>query len=362
MSFLPPNARQPSLPTSTPAAAVPVSVAHPPHIFVRLPRTKSTPVYESLWRFAAERQAIFFRRLEGRPGPWTEDVTLRAHKFTNAYRASDRVSQYLIRRVIYQGDVSPTEVFFRTLLFKLFNRITTWELLVNSLGEVSWTNYRFEDYDGVLTAASAQGERLYSAAYIMPSGGRITAASHGGRKHRMHLRLLERMMRDELPAQIEECATMAQAFALLRAYPTIGDFLAYQYVTDLNYSTLTNFEESEFVVPGPGARDGIRKCFADFGGLSETDLIKLIADLQEQDCSVLGLNFQSLWGRRLQLIDCQNLLCEVSKYARAVHPEVVGLTGRIRIKQRFRQTAEPINYWYPPKWGINEHIPIGPWV
>ena len=155
---------------------------------------------------------------------------------------------------------------------------------------------------------------------------------------------------------------MGEAFALLRAYPSIGDFLAYQYVTDLNYGTLINFEESEFVVPGPGARDGIRKCFVDFGGLSETDLIKLIADRQEQDCAVLGLTFQSLWGRHLQLIDCQNLLCEVSKYARAVHPEVAGLTGRTRIKQRFRHTTEPITYWYPPKWGINEQIAIRPTV
>ena len=42
----------------------------------------------------------------------------------------------------------------------------------------------------------------------------------------------------------------------LYQYPTIGDFLAYQYITDLNYSTLTNFTEMEFVVPGPGAKHG----------------------------------------------------------------------------------------------------------
>ena len=58
---------------------------------------------------------------------------------------------------------------------------------------------------------------------------------------------------------------MAQMFAALRAYPTIGDFLAYQYATDLNYSTLTGFSETEFVMPGPGALSGLRKCFADTG-------------------------------------------------------------------------------------------------
>jgi hypothetical protein len=46
--------------------------------------------------------------------------------FTNAYRAADRVSQYLIRNVIYQSDLpgNADELVFRILLFKLFNRPT----------------------------------------------------------------------------------------------------------------------------------------------------------------------------------------------------------------------------------------------
>jgi len=149
---------------------------------------------------------------------------------------------------------------------------------------------------------------------------------------------------------------MREAFELLLSYPMIGDFLSYQYVTDLNYSSLTSFGEMEFVVPGPGARDGIRKCFTNLGGLNEADIIKMIADRQDIEFDRLGLDFQSLWGRPLQLIDCQNLFCEVDKYARYVHPEVVGITGRTRIKQIFRSTPSPIDYWYPPKWGLNEVI------
>jgi hypothetical protein len=29
--------------------------------------------------------------------PWTSDPIIQVHKFTNAYRAADRVSQYLIK-------------------------------------------------------------------------------------------------------------------------------------------------------------------------------------------------------------------------------------------------------------------------
>ena len=114
---------------------------------------------------------------------------------------------------------------------------------------------------------------------------------------------------------------MRDAFEIMLGYPTIGDFLAYQLVTDLNYSCLINFSEMEFVMPGPGARSGIRKCFETTGGLSDADLIRRVTDMQQIEFEQRGIWFKSLWGRQLQLIDCQNLFCEVDKYARIAHPE-----------------------------------------
>jgi hypothetical protein len=309
-------------------------------------------VYDTYWKFAAERQAIFFRRADGHPAPWTDDRIMRDHKFTNAYRASDRVSQYLIRHVIYEGDKAASEVFFRIMLFKLFNKIETWELLEQMLGELRWETFDFNLYDGVLTRAMEMGHRIYSAAYIMPS-----AASFGHtRKHRNHLKLIEMMMRDEVYERLCETRSMQAGFELLRSYPTLGNFLAYQLITDINYSEITDYSEMDFVVPGPGALDGIRKCFVDIGGRSESDVIRIMADQQNSEFVRLGLEFQSLWGRPLQLIDCQNLFCEVDKYARVAHPHVAGLTGRTRIKQKYRVTSTPIQYWYPPKWELDTTI------
>src|SRR5271156_4474009 len=79
----------------------------------RLPRGgRQTKVFNTYWRFAAKRQEIFFRRLSGVVPPWSDDPILLEFKFTNAYRASDRVSQYLIRNVIYGSDESPEDTFF----------------------------------------------------------------------------------------------------------------------------------------------------------------------------------------------------------------------------------------------------------
>jgi hypothetical protein len=165
------------------------------------------------------------------------------------------------------------------------------------------------------------------------------------------------MVRENVPEQLQDCRSMEKGFSLLRSYPMIGDFLAYQFITDVNYSTVTNFSEMEFIMPGPGARDGIRKCFHDIGRYSEADVIRMMTDIQEEQFTRLGLQFRSLWGRPLQLIDAQSVFCEVGKLARCRYPEVVGISGRTRIKQRFRPNPEPLTYWYPPKWGINHLLP-----
>lgn len=333
------------------------AIAVAPIVLRHLAPAKVSEVYESYWRFAAERQAVFFRRARGEQRPWTHNPVLVIYKFTNAYRASDRVSQYLIRHVIYRDDLpnSPREVFFRILLFKLFNKIETWELLERAFGPITFEDYCFAVYDEALTRAMDAGRRIYSAAYIMPPGSRAFGRSA---KHQNNLLLLERMMADRLPERLAQTRTMQEGFEKLRAYPTIGDFLAYQFITDINYSEITDFSEMDFVVPGPGARDGLRKCFADPGGLNEPELIRMMADLQEQEFERLGLEFQSLWGRRLQLIDCQNLFCEVDKYARVVHPNIAGRTGRMRIKQKFEPTLAPIDLFYPPKWKLNDKIRV----
>lgn len=315
--------------------------------------TKTTPVFDTYWRFAAERQAIFFNRIFGKDQQPTTDEILKTYKFTNAYRASDRVSQYLIRHVIYEGEQSPEELFFRIILFKTFNKIETWKLLTTKLGEITYKDYDFNRYDEVLFESLQRRHSIYSAAYIMPSGVGSFGEAY---KHRNHLKLIEKMMRDSLPMRICDAKSMQHVFELLRSYPMIGDFLAYQYAIDMNYSELTDFSEMSFVVPGPGAKDGIRKCFSDSGGLSEVDLIKCMADRQETEFHRLGINFQSLWGRPLQLIDCQNLFCEVDKYARIAHPDIMGISGRTRIKQKFKPKSEPIAYFYPPNWGINEAV------
>src|SRR3546814_18374696 len=84
-------------------------------------RLKPSMVLDTYWKFGAERLAMYLRRLAQPNGPWTDDPILRTYRFTNSFRAADRVSQYLIREIQYDSARSPdpAEVIFRTLLFKI---------------------------------------------------------------------------------------------------------------------------------------------------------------------------------------------------------------------------------------------------
>jgi hypothetical protein len=120
-----------------------------------------TVVFESYWRFAAERQRVFEKRLAGDPQPWTDDPTLSAHKFTNPFRAADRTSQFLIRNVIYEPS-APTdeeEIVFRILLFKLFNSIPAWEFLRDMFGIPTWKRFDATVYAQALTEAKTKASK-----------------------------------------------------------------------------------------------------------------------------------------------------------------------------------------------------------
>lgn len=308
---------------------------------------RTSPVFDTYWRFAQARQELYHQRVRG----WTlvskNDAILSTYKFTNVYRAADRVSQFLIRDVINSGKRSAEDLFFRILLFKIFNKIETWELLLRTLGDLFWSSDIVPAISAALNEAISRGERIYSAAYIMPSGGGVYP-----RKHDAHLALLQNMMKQRLYARIEDSGSMEEAFLLLRAQPMLGDFLAYQFVTDINYSDLCDFSEQEFVVPGPGARDGIRKCFPDLPMSLAPEAIKAVCRAQNQEFAKRELRFRDLWGRPLQLIDCQNLFCEVDKYARIAHPDIEGMSGRTRIKQQYRPKGPIAAPFFPPKWKL----------
>lgn len=306
---------------------------------------KRKEVYDTYWQFAAKRQKIFYQRLTGQRLD-NNDPILSHYKFCNVYRATDRVSQYLIKVVIYQNDFGVADQLFRIILFRLLNRINTWQFLEKRLGEISLKNFTRQRYSLILDELK-KTTSIYGNAFI------LCANKYYGfdQKHDNHLALLEEIFSS--PKKINyllDSNTLEELFNRLKELPHIGVFMAYQLAIDCIYSQLFNFNENDFTIAGPGAIRGIQKCFVGVGTDEYQKVILQMVDNQEKEFKRLDLDFISLFGRRLHAIDCQGLFCEVDKYARVKFPQLA--SNRIRIKAVYQPTGSPIEYFFPPKWQL----------
>ncbi|WP_322411703.1 nucleotide kinase domain-containing protein [Microbacterium invictum] len=306
-------------------------------------------MFDIFWRFTAERHRVYERRVAGEPGPWTDDAILRQFKFCNVYRAADRVSQGLIKEVIYVDDATAAEdLAFQIVLFRTFSNINTWRSLVHHLGRKpvidDLCGNRLEE---ALNAVRAENSRLYTGAFILCA----TDAYGRGIKHLNHVELFRDMfVIQNLQKQILEASSLKDVYDALHRFPLMGDFMSYQVAIDLNYSELTDFSENDFTQPGPGALRGIKKVFESTGEYSPSDVVHWMVDRQEEEFAARDLTFNGLFGRPLQAIDVQNLFCETDKYCREALPDLK--SARTRIKAKFAPSPEPLDAFFPPKWAI----------
>lgn len=314
-------------------------------------------VYRHYWYFAAERQAIFERRLSGLSGPWTDDHILRTYKFCNVFRAADRVSQYMIRNVCYHDEVcSPEDRLFQIVAFRTFSRVETWETVREFLGSYPCiADLSSGRFGAALDFARTRNGGLYTGAFIL-----CATDAYGRRiKHLNHVELFRHMflLKGLAPALLA-AGSLREVYDLLREFPLMGPFMSYQTAIDLNYSDLINFSENDFTQAGPGALRGIKKVFESTGGRSPEEVVQWMVDHQEEEFARLRLPFGGLWGRPLHAIDCQGLFCETDKYCREAAPELT--SARTRIKARFAPSTTAVDLFFPPKWGINHVLPSGP--
>lgn len=314
------------------------------------PPVPRSHIYDLYWYFAAERQAMFMKRAAGAPGPWTSDPILATYKFCNVFRASDRVSQYLIRHVAYDDPAArPADVLFRIVAFRMFSRSETWAAIEQFLGrQPVIDDLASGAFQQAVEFAAADQGKLYTGAFILCAN---QAYGHA-RKYLNHVALFRHMfIEDGLAEQLMAATSLAEIYTRLHDYPLMGDFMAYQIAIDLNYSAIINFSENDFTKAGPGAKRGIAKAFISTGGQSDESIIMWMVEHQVAEFARRGLEFGGLWGRPLQAIDCQGLFCELDKYCREAAPGIK--SARVRIKAKYSPSPAPLPLFFPPKWGLN---------
>lgn len=229
--------------------------------------------------------------------------------------------------MIERGPQDPEEVVFRVILFNLFTKIETWQLLDAEVGPLTWATYNHEKYAKVLSKAVAKGVPLYTEAYIKP-------APHFGykRNFKNHLCLLEVLMDNKLYSRLLVAPYMADVYEYLYSFPSMGSFTAYQLILNLSYANVLNFHRNDFVVSGPGSVSGLGKIFGKTWNATKNDMtfhqevMRYFVDKQDYHFKRLNLHFSGLGPEKLpmDIADVEHTLCEVDKYCRVAHPHIKG--------------------------------------
>lgn len=293
---------------------------------------------------------IFWRKQKGITSELTDDPILKKYKFTNVYRATDRVSQYLIKDVIYSAmdSCKPEDMILRIIIFKVFNKIETWEFLKDNIEEITIENYDPSYISEVLTRRRAT-DAIFNNAYMMTGTHHLYNTYKY--KHEKWLWMIKReIVEKNICDRVLKTKSLEELYELLHQCSFLGDFLSYQYAIDINYTPYLNFSEDSFVRAGVGAIRGIKKCFDSYGNEYE-DAIRYVqlnfSMLQER----YGYStFIPLPNHMPTLLDLQNCFCETDKYLREKLPQLK--VGNVRIKQKYKATEKPINFFFPTNWNV----------
>jgi len=306
---------------------------------------KSENIAWLYWYWIHERMNVFYKKALWHARPYSQDPIFNQQKFCNAYRFLDRTSQYLLK---IQAESKPEDWIFRTLLFKLFNKIETWELLEKKFWYLSEAEFDVDKYSLYMEELKSKGVILFNSAYVMNPGW-------AKNKSLRYLQTLREML-DRKQELLAISNSQEKVCKWLETYPAIAWFISFQLSTDLSYLPEFNFlDEQTFVIAWPWAKRWIEKVFNDTWNSHEELIVWCYRNQINEIIKYCWDNNLLPWYP-LQLIDVQNTFCEFDKYTRNFRQWDFDINGHDlpkRIREFIESTREKILYISPNKSGVD---------
>jgi hypothetical protein len=308
---------------------------------------------ERFFAYAAEREAIRLRREMGSPRPWTDDPILQRYRFCNVFREDDATTRWFAEHVRGPLAESP-EVLLATVLFRWFNRVSTGEavfcqLALYQTGETTaWDEYLRTGKTSVLLHAI----RSYCGSGPYVTGAYTVLGRRGMTKlpgclwgvDQFNKKEAEFVFQSSPPDRgdcvevtwqgwrklcdyLPQCGSLWNTWAWLRQFPYLGDFTAYEIVTDLRHTALLRgaSDVMTWANAGPGARRGLQRLGLSGPGESEewNSLSRREQDVRGMEALLLMANkmpwtklVEDVRMRRWELREVEHTLCEFDKYER----------------------------------------------
>lgn len=301
---------------------------------------------DDFFAFARKRHAIYLARKAGKPrSEWTDDPILQNYRFTNVFRELDRTTIWF-RENVREPMRSDPEVLLATVVFRWFNRIETGEIIFKDR-----SSYLHRTPYEQLKHEQTAGALMQALIAVRPDGPHVTGSyiiktPEGFSKLAGVCRCIEWFMYKIVPPPSifhgdyrvagvkmmqSRLSSLETVWEWLRQHAFLGDFTAYEIVTDLRHTDML-CDAPDIMTwcnPGPGAVRGLNAIHERDVGRTPNKK-QTIAEIR--DLLVLSV-MPSLWPLEypdMEMRDIEHTLCEFYKYEKA-------RTGTGRPRQVFRE-------------------------
>ncbi len=269
-----------------------------------------------------ERYEIYLKRQRGEKWPWTDNGILRMGSFCNVFREDDRTTKWL-RENIREPLRNDPKVLFATVAFRWFNRITTGEIIKDLLlGEWDEKEAR---------------RRLQGVAPVV-TGAYIIKTPVGYTKMEGVLRCIHFFKpRVDHYLACFPMQSLQRAHNELQAAVFLGNFMAYEIITDLRHTyLLENAPDIDtWASFGPGAARGLGRMYhQDINKYKRTSTRdqKAMLELSRGLLEMSRDNMFWLWQwPRWEMREVEHALCEYDKYERV-------RLGQGKLKRKYKRS------------------------
>ena len=266
------------------------------------------------------------------PPPWTNDSILQEYKFCQVFREDDRTTRWFREHIREPMKNSP-DVFMATVIFRWFNWIPTGRTLIEHGLLKRW------DRKKAIEEITKQPKWITGAYIIKTPNGmdKVTGVAE----------CISHMWQDRehLAKEIVKTKSLEDTWTLLRDYPYMGPFMAYEVVTDLRHTYL--LEDADDVLTwanaGPGAMRGLNRLTGRELGYSNRShyLVGEMKELYKIVQNILPAKILQRNDMCYEMREIEGGLCEFDKYSRIVKGE--GRTRSIYKENNLPMVEDLIN-------------------
>lgn len=270
------------------------------------------PDYEPLWYWIRERERIRRLKDSGADWPWTEDPILGLYRFCCVRREDDRVTRW-IRENIREPYAKHHNLW---LMLCIARQINWPDTLASLIADGAWPvdddYFKPQHITEVLNARKANGSKVYTGAYM------ISAPAEKGADKQAYIAetvigdLWRRRDNFKLVMTFPASRTLQRVHDWITQSNGWGNFMAYQAVVDMRFTTLLEDapDVRTWAAAGPGTLRGLNR-------LHGREVAAPLS--QSQALQEMQQIYKLAWKATqvpIDFSDVPNCLCETDKYLR----------------------------------------------